>query len=88
MPSERSPLLKNQYGQPLIEDDREGSITVVTSGDSLPKSPNSDEILIRRLNGSSLWVVLIGLWVGVGLSSLDASIVATIYPQIGTEFKR
>jgi hypothetical protein len=28
------------------------------------------------------------LWVGVVLSSLDASIVATIYPQIGTEFKR
>ncbi|KAI9361891.1 major facilitator superfamily domain-containing protein [Pilaira anomala] len=33
-------------------------------------------------------VLLIGLWVGVGLSSLDASIVATIFPQIGTEFKR
>lgn len=28
------------------------------------------------------------LWVGVGLSALDSSIVATIYPQIGTEFKR
>ncbi|KAG1452766.1 hypothetical protein G6F56_007734 [Rhizopus delemar] len=85
MVSERSPLLKNQFKQPTIEDEREGSITVVTSDDDLPKSPNSDEILIRRLNGSPLWVVL---WVGVGLSSLDASIVATIYPQIGTEFKR
>lgn len=28
------------------------------------------------------------LWVGVALASLDASIVATIYPQVGTEFKR
>ena len=28
------------------------------------------------------------LWVGVALSSLDASIVAVIFPQIGTEFKR
>lgn len=32
--------------------------------------------------------MFLSLWVGVGLSSLDASIVATIYPQIGTEFKR
>lgn len=60
MVSERSPLLKNQFKQPTIEDEREGSITVVTSDDDLPKSPNSDEILIRRLNGSPLWVVLIG----------------------------
>ncbi|KAG1457091.1 hypothetical protein G6F46_003016 [Rhizopus delemar] len=86
--TERSPLLKKNYT--TIEDDREGSITIVTSSDdeSIRKSPNTDEILAKRLNGSPLWVVLIGLWVGVALASLDASIVATIYPQIGTEFKQ
>ncbi|KAI8379713.1 major facilitator superfamily domain-containing protein [Radiomyces spectabilis] len=30
----------------------------------------------------------ISLWIGVSLSSLDSSIVATIYAQIGTEFKK
>lgn len=28
------------------------------------------------------------LWTAVVLSSLDSSIVASIYPQIGTEFKK
>lgn len=96
--SETSPLLaegRTQYSSlndPVtIEDnDLNGNISVVVTTDSSsPKSTESDDDLLnRRLNGSPLMVVLIGLWVGVGLSSLDASIVATIYPQIGTEFKR
>ncbi|KAI8647171.1 major facilitator superfamily domain-containing protein [Parasitella parasitica] len=90
--SENSPLLnqvnkqKNYNGNIVIEDDADGNISVVST---LPKSMDEhDDLLEKRLNGSSLMVVLVGLWVGVGLSSLDASIVATIYPQIGTEFKR
>ncbi|KAG1219070.1 hypothetical protein G6F68_021473 [Rhizopus microsporus] len=58
--TERSPLLKKNYT--TIEDDREGSITIITSSDdeSIRKSPNTDEILAKRLNGSPLWVVLVG----------------------------
>ncbi|CEP14337.1 hypothetical protein [Parasitella parasitica] len=90
--SENSPLLNqvnkqsNYNGNIPVEDEADGRISVVST---LTKSINEhDDLLEKRLNGSSLMVVLTGLWVGVGLSSLDASIVATIYPQIGTEFKR
>ncbi|GAA5806895.1 hypothetical protein MFLAVUS_000243 [Mucor flavus] len=94
--TEVSPLLQernklyNKLNEPVsIDEDVDGNISVVTTESSSPKSCDSDDdILRKRLNGSPLMVLLIGLWVGVGLSSLDASIVATIFPQIGTEFKR
>ncbi|KAL0082612.1 major facilitator superfamily domain-containing protein [Phycomyces blakesleeanus] len=50
--------------------------------------PTIEEVLAKRLGGASLITVLCGLWVGVTLASLDSSIVATIYAQIGTEFKK
>jgi hypothetical protein len=42
----------------------------------------------KRICHVNMLYVLNSLWIGVILSSLDSSIVATIYPQIGTEFKR
>ncbi|KAI9020752.1 major facilitator superfamily domain-containing protein [Phycomyces nitens] len=54
----------------------------------LPTEQSTEDILAKRLNGASLITVLLGLWVGVTLGSLDSSIVATIYAQIGTEFKK
>ncbi|KAG2233448.1 hypothetical protein INT48_008854 [Thamnidium elegans] len=79
--TEVSPLLQernklyNKLNEPVsINEDLDGNISVVTTESSSPKSCDSDDdILRKRLNG---------------LSSLDASIVATIFPQIGTEFKR
>ncbi|KAI7852438.1 major facilitator superfamily domain-containing protein [Circinella umbellata] len=47
-----------------------------------------EDIVAKRLNGASLVTVLASLYVAVSLASLDASIVATVYAQIGTEFKR
>ncbi|CEI99503.1 hypothetical protein RMCBS344292_13592 [Rhizopus microsporus] len=93
-PTERSPLLKHQNEirnskYPILEDDTGDRVTVVTSPNSpLQKSPSAEEILERKLNGAPRWTIFLGLWVGVALASLDASIVATIYPQVGTEFKR
>ncbi|KAI8342507.1 major facilitator superfamily domain-containing protein [Chlamydoabsidia padenii] len=59
---------------------------VVTSSDSTEgeRKKHIDKIL----NGVNIYTILVGLWVGVGLASLDGSIVATIYPKIGTEFRR
>ncbi|KAI9485783.1 MAG: major facilitator superfamily domain-containing protein [Benjaminiella poitrasii] len=79
-----------------IEEDNHGVVSVIITEDDNDEDDNDendkeeqDELLLKkRLNGSPLMVVLMGLWIGVGLSSLDASIVATIYPKIGTEFKR
>ncbi|KAL9537420.1 hypothetical protein MBANPS3_011793 [Mucor bainieri] len=91
--TENSPLIAqankqvNYNGDIVIEDDETGTISVVST--SPAKSVDQhDDLLKKRLNGSPLMLVLVGMWVGVGLASLDASIVATIYPQIGTEFKR
>ncbi|ORX55598.1 MFS general substrate transporter [Hesseltinella vesiculosa] len=47
-----------------------------------------DLSITKKLNGVNVYTILVGLWVGVFLSSLDSSIVATIYPRIGTEFHR
>ncbi|OBZ88665.1 Multidrug resistance protein fnx1 [Choanephora cucurbitarum] len=75
----------SHYGSVEVQDEDTGMISVVTSTGN---KSHDDDLLAKRLKGASLMVVLVGLWIGVGLSSLDASIVATIYPQIGTEFKR
>ncbi|KAG2202276.1 hypothetical protein INT47_010724 [Mucor saturninus] len=91
--TETSPLLQ-KFNTPddqvtILDDDINGNISVITTECSSLKDDDTEAALLkRRLNGSPLMVLLIGLWVGVGLSSLDASIVATIFPQIGTEFKR
>ncbi|CAO3650651.1 unnamed protein product [Cunninghamella echinulata] len=80
-----------------------GHITILTSrsrsilsddGDNddnnkfINNEDEEDDIVAKRLNGVSLYVILLGLWIGVSLSSLDSSIVATIYAVIGSEFKR
>ncbi|KAI9315079.1 major facilitator superfamily domain-containing protein [Dichotomocladium elegans] len=36
----------------------------------------------------SFFFFCLRLWIGICLAALDSSIVATVYPQIGTEFKR
>ncbi|KAF1803707.1 major facilitator superfamily domain-containing protein [Mucor lusitanicus] len=57
-------------------------------GDDTTSVDNADDLLKERLKGSSIFAIFFGLYIAVILSSLDSSIVATIYPQIGTEFKR
>ncbi|KAI8061714.1 major facilitator superfamily domain-containing protein [Gongronella butleri] len=47
-----------------------------------------DFAIAKKLNGVNIYTILVGLWVGVFLASLDSSIVATVYPRIGTEFHR
>ena len=47
-----------------------------------------DLAIAKKLNGVNIYTILVGLWVGVFLASLDSSIVATVYPRIGTEFHR
>lgn len=65
------------------------SSVVTTDGDHVDAAQKADDDLLKkRLNGASIYAVSSGLWIAVILSSLDSSIVATIYPQIGTEFKR
>ncbi|KAI9489344.1 major facilitator superfamily domain-containing protein [Zychaea mexicana] len=58
-----------------------------SSNEDTSASPE-DDIVAKRLNGASIVTVLASLYVAVSLASLDASIVATVYAQIGTEFKR
>ncbi|KAG0884214.1 hypothetical protein G6F15_005294 [Rhizopus arrhizus] len=98
MAQETSPLLsQTDYSDYRSGNDhnREDTITIFTSNSSASSRsdtptlpPSDDELLKKRLNGASLYTILSGLWTAVVLSSLDASIVAAIYPQIGTEFKR
>ncbi|CAO3585366.1 unnamed protein product [Absidia cylindrospora] len=65
------------------------SDSTVNSHPTNNKTTDDDNDLVaKRLNGVSLYTILFGLWVGVSLAALDSSIVATIYAQIGTEFKR
>ncbi|CAO3596098.1 unnamed protein product [Absidia cylindrospora] len=101
--NETAPLLANNnvssydnHDTVSIDSDDTGHITILTSSihtlDSQSSSSTSttnkdDDIVAKRLNGVSLYTVLFGLWVGVSLAALDASIVATIYAQIGTEFQ-
>ncbi|CEG73104.1 hypothetical protein RMATCC62417_08548 [Rhizopus microsporus] len=97
MAQETSPLLSQDSPNYRSNEDnnREETITIITSNSSsssnsnTPTLPSSeDETLKKRLNNASLYTILFGLWTAVVLSSLDSSIVASIYPQIGTEFKR
>ncbi|KAI9282199.1 major facilitator superfamily domain-containing protein [Sporodiniella umbellata] len=99
MPQETSPLLSKTISVNYDsgnDSNREETITIYTSRSSVsdesdtPTMPATldDEILEKRLNGAPLYAILSGLWIGVVLSSLDASIVAAIYPRIGTEFKK
>ncbi|RCI04512.1 hypothetical protein CU098_012016 [Rhizopus stolonifer] len=64
------------------------SIKVVVSKDSDNPSVEMDDIYKKRLHGANIYAIFAGIYVAVVLASLDNSIVATIYPQIGTEFKR
>ncbi|KAI9263380.1 major facilitator superfamily domain-containing protein [Phascolomyces articulosus] len=86
---------------PLLNDVSISNRTYVEDGDTISivssksssteasgKGNNMDDLVAKRLNGAKLMVILTGLWIGVFLASLDSSIVATIYPEIGTQFKR
>ncbi|KAI8876676.1 hypothetical protein K501DRAFT_279181 [Backusella circina FSU 941] len=86
--TENTGLLSERQQQKQSYTDQQDDITVVSTSAQEDADADADRLLKSRLNGSPLFLVLCGLWVGVVLSSLDASIVATIYPQIGTEFKR
>ncbi|KAI8987943.1 major facilitator superfamily domain-containing protein [Mycotypha africana] len=101
--TEASPLLQadehkpsyNADTVPIIEESSDGCIIEVVTSSSTTTIENAsaktltdEEIVSKRLNGASASVVMVGLWIGVGLAALDGSIVAAIYPQIGTEFKR
>lgn len=63
--TENSPLLKNQKpsyqnnSEIVIEEDDHGTISVISTS---PKSTTSidDQLLLKRLNGSSLMLVLSG----------------------------
>ncbi|KAI8974702.1 major facilitator superfamily domain-containing protein [Pilobolus umbonatus] len=88
---ETSPLLTHQTPQYLTLEDEISllrSPSVEQSVYSLIIPEDDEDIRKQRLNGASLYTVLIGLWVGVSLAALDSSIVAVIFPQIGTEFGR
>ncbi|KAI8097466.1 major facilitator superfamily domain-containing protein [Halteromyces radiatus] len=102
--NETSPLLGNNHVKTYdqqetssINSDDTGHITILTSNthstvNTLESKHNdqddNNDIVAKRLKGVSLYTILFGLWVGVSLAALDSSIVATIYTQIGTEFKR
>ncbi|KAI8364470.1 major facilitator superfamily domain-containing protein [Choanephora cucurbitarum] len=64
------------------------SIKVVVSETNENPSAGMDDVYKRRLHGANIYAIFAGIYVAVVLASLDNSIVATIYPQIGTEFKR
>ncbi|KAI7857074.1 major facilitator superfamily domain-containing protein [Circinella umbellata] len=92
---ETAPLLNDQSipNRAYVEDNDGENISVISSSSSSSteasvKGDNMNDLVAKRLNGAHLFVILTGLWIGVFLSSLDSSIVATIYPEIGTEFKR
>ncbi|KAI7868901.1 major facilitator superfamily domain-containing protein [Spinellus fusiger] len=75
------------------EDDIISVVSVQQLSSSKPVAPqeieeSSNDIVARRLNGASLFAVLCALCISVVLSALDSSIVATVYAQIGTEFKK
>ncbi|KAI9486778.1 MAG: major facilitator superfamily domain-containing protein [Benjaminiella poitrasii] len=92
--NESSRLLSNSDKSNYKTTGRIGDIEEVTLIQSsnnkahITISNENDETLKKRLNGASVYTIFSGLYVAVILSSLDSSIVATIYPQIGTEFKR
>ncbi|KAG0179258.1 hypothetical protein DFQ29_002319 [Apophysomyces sp. BC1021] len=91
---ETSPLLGVREGSIInYLSDNEDRVTIRTSNPPSVKSNSDDlveeeDLVAKRLNGASLVTLCLGLYIGVSLSSLDSSIVATIYAQIGTEFKR
>ncbi|KAI8074876.1 major facilitator superfamily-domain-containing protein [Gongronella butleri] len=64
------------------------SLNSVSTQSDTVEDTSDDDIVATRLNGVSLSTILLGMFVGVTLSALDVSIVATIYTTIGTEFKR
>ncbi|KAI8584312.1 hypothetical protein K450DRAFT_219276 [Umbelopsis ramanniana AG] len=87
--SDTEPLLgkqkQQQYGASTTEHSAESSdseITIITSTAAVPKP---DDTLP---SGSNIVFVLMGLWMGVFLSSLDSSIVSTILTRIGSDFNR
>ncbi|CDS13166.1 hypothetical protein LRAMOSA05344 [Lichtheimia ramosa] len=91
--TESTPLLNDNASQHKHTYNAEDAdhISVTSSSASSTEAGSQikgEDLVARRLKGAHLFVILTGLWTGVFLSSLDASIVATIYPQIGTEFKR
>lgn len=94
MAKETSPLLSKNPSNYQANSSNQGdtaslSSVVTTDGDHVDAAQKADDDLLKkRLNGASIYAVSSGLWIAVILSSLDSSIVATIYPQIGTEFKR
>ncbi|CAO3595531.1 unnamed protein product [Absidia cylindrospora] len=69
-------------------DNHDSGPQVVTSVTPDSTEINRQETINKMLNGVNLYTILVGLWVGVGLASLDGSIIATVYPKIGTEFRR
>ncbi|KAI9259211.1 major facilitator superfamily domain-containing protein [Helicostylum pulchrum] len=89
MANESSPLLNNNTPVYQSGDSSdEFSTLAVISSEGTCTAQADEELLKKRLNGASIYAVFSGIWIAVILSSLDSSIVATIYPQIGTEFKR
>ncbi|KAI8091500.1 major facilitator superfamily domain-containing protein [Thamnidium elegans] len=90
MVNESSPLLSNKtpvYQSSDSSDDL-STLQAVISSEGTCTAQADEQLLKKRLNGASIYAVFSGIWIAVILSSLDSSIVATIYPQIGTEFKR
>ncbi|ORX55061.1 hypothetical protein DM01DRAFT_1335358 [Hesseltinella vesiculosa] len=86
---ETTPLLSGQ--KPAYDGQAPGSVSVHSSEESeesIQTEMSDGDIVASRLNGVNLYTILFGLWIGVSLSSMDVSIVATIYTKIGTEFKR
>ncbi|CAO3622055.1 unnamed protein product [Cunninghamella blakesleeana] len=96
-----SPLIGSEENTSLLHSNNQGAINyhtvnkqnndldqVVTYETTINPEIERKKDIQRKLNGANLLTVLFGLWVGVGLASLDSSIVATVYPQIGSEFHK
>ncbi|KAF7729145.1 hypothetical protein EC973_004913 [Apophysomyces ossiformis] len=90
---ETSPLLGVRDGSIISYlSDNDDRVTIRTSNPPSIKSNNGEyveeDLVAKRLNGASMLTLCLGLYIGVSLAALDSSIVATIYAQIGTEFKK
>ncbi|KAG2197122.1 hypothetical protein INT47_004187 [Mucor saturninus] len=83
MTHEASPLLRDEGPAYQSNNSNAPSLSsVVSTSGEIDTTKANDALLKKRLNGASIYAVFSGIWIAVILSSLDSSIVATIYPQI------
>ncbi|KAI8061723.1 major facilitator superfamily domain-containing protein [Gongronella butleri] len=59
-----------------------------SSRDYLAVQKEHELKVAKILNGINIYVVFSAIWIGVGLGSIDGSIVTNVLPTIGTEFHK